>query len=426
MALATVSTPWYRMDNASVMYSAIQREDYSAIYRFSAFMDREVDPAALQRAVDRAMPRFPGFAVRIRRGFFWHYFEPNPSPGPFVREDSADFCRPVRFGEDNGWLVRFLHYGRRISLEVFHAVADGAGALVFFRALLAEYLRQLGEDIPAGCAVDLDSPPSPGELEDAYRRHAGRVSRSFTQVKRAYQDLGTPEPFYTFNVTMGFVPIAQLKERASALGGTVTEYLSAVLIKLLLEKQRQERVHRQRPVALGIPVNLRPYFPTETLRNFIMTVQVSADPRLGDYSLPELVSLVRCQMRLYATPQNLRAVMTRGVKLQYNPLLQLIPSVLKNPIMLRSYRTSGVRPYTATFTNPGYFALPPEMSAHIEHMEVILGQAAVARPHISAIGYGGTMEITFSGTQQENDLEREFFRYLVREGMHVRVESTRG
>ena len=37
-----------------------------------------------------------------------------------------------------------------------------------------------------------------------------------------------------------------------------------------------------------------------------------------------------------------------------------------------------------------------------------------------------TMEITFSGTKQENDLEREFFRYLVREGMHVRVESTRG
>ena len=53
------------------MYSAIQREDYSAIYRFSAVMTELVDPAALQRAIDRTMPRFPSFRVRIHRGAFW-------------------------------------------------------------------------------------------------------------------------------------------------------------------------------------------------------------------------------------------------------------------------------------------------------------------------------------------------------------------
>ena len=35
------------------------------------------------------------------------------------------------------------------------------------------------------------------------------------------------------------------------------------------------------------------------------------------------------------------------------------------------------------------------------------------------------MEMTVSGVQRENDLEREFFRFLVREGLHVRVESNR-
>ena len=423
--MAVSGTPWYRMDNASVMYSAIQREEYSAIYRFSAWLREEVRPDALQRAVDRAMPRFPGFAVRIRRGFFWYYFEPNRANGPFVQPDSADPCRPVRFGEDNGWLVRLLYYGHRVSLEVFHAVADGAGALVFFRAVLAEYLRQTGEDVPVDCAVDLDAPPVAEEWEDAYLRYSSRVSRRMPGVKRAYQDLGTPEPFYTFHVTMGFVPIAQLKARAKALGGTITEYLAAVLLHLLLEKQRRETPRRQKPVSLGIPVNLRQYFPTETLRNFIMTVPVFADPALGEYSLAELVNLVRCQLRLHATPQELQAVLTRGVRLQYNPVLKVIPRVVKNVIMLRSYPRSGVRPFTATFTNPGYFALPEPMACHVEHMEVVLGQAAVPRPHVSAIGYGDTMEITVSGVQRERDLEREFFRFLVRDGLHVRVESNR-
>ena len=75
---------WYRLDNAAMMYSAIQRENYSAIYRFSSVMTELVDPAALQRAIDKTMPRFPSFRVHIKRGFFWYYFEPNVAPGPFL------------------------------------------------------------------------------------------------------------------------------------------------------------------------------------------------------------------------------------------------------------------------------------------------------------------------------------------------------
>ena len=114
---------WYRLDNAGVLYSAIQKEKYSAIYRFSAVMTERVDPDALQRAVEKTMPRFPGFRVRIKKGAFWYYLEPNNAPGPFVKRDISNPCQPVRFKEDNGWLVRFFYYERRISLEVIHALS---------------------------------------------------------------------------------------------------------------------------------------------------------------------------------------------------------------------------------------------------------------------------------------------------------------
>ena len=76
---------WYPLDNAGVLYSALQKEKYSAIYRFSAVMAERVDRDALQRAVDKTMPRFPSFGVRIKKGAFWYYFEPNSAPGPFVK-----------------------------------------------------------------------------------------------------------------------------------------------------------------------------------------------------------------------------------------------------------------------------------------------------------------------------------------------------
>ncbi|MFQ9918308.1 MAG: hypothetical protein ACLRWQ_19885 [Flavonifractor plautii] len=62
---------WYPLDNAGVLYSALQKEKYSAIYRFSAVMAERVDRDALQRAVDKTMPRFPSFGVRIKKGAFW-------------------------------------------------------------------------------------------------------------------------------------------------------------------------------------------------------------------------------------------------------------------------------------------------------------------------------------------------------------------
>ena len=417
---------WYKLDNAGVLYSAIQKEEYSAIYRFSAVMDALVDPKALQRAVDRTMPRFPGFAVRIKKGAFWYYFEPNTAPGPFVRRDIANFCQPVRFQEDNGWLVRFYYYQRRISVEVFHALSDGAGALVFFRTLLAVYLRELGVPVPNGEGVlDVDEPPQREELEDAYARYAGRRVLREGGLTGAYQNTGTPEPFYTLNVTLGLVPVDQLKSKARSLGVSITEYLTAVLLQTILDNQRRDHPHRLRPVALAIPINLRPYFPSQTLRNFILTVRPCIDPTLGDYSFEEILSQVHHFMRYQINAPRMRAVFTGNVRFQTNRLLQVIPIALKNPVMAFGYWLAGVRPYSGTYTNPGVFQVPDTMAAHIERMEVVLGQATNPRVHCASISYGNTMAITFAGTQKETDTEREFFRFLVRQGIHVKVESNR-
>ena len=418
---------WYTLDNAGILYSAIQKEEYSAVYRFSAVLTEPVDPEALQRAVDECMPRFPGFAVRIKRGAFWYYLEPNDAPGPFVKPDIANPCQPVRFQEDNGWLIRFYYYERRISLEVFHALSDGAGAMVFFRTVLAAYLREMGHDVPyAGPGMlDLREPPLKEEREDAYARYAGKRTLRGGMKKKAYPNTGTPEPFYTFNVTMGFVPLDKLRQTAGDLGVTVTEYLAAVFLKVLIDKQRRENPVRERPVALAIPVNLRPWFPSATLRNFIITIRPCIDPSLGEYPFEDVLNYTHHYMRMAQDRAQMRAAFTGNVRFQTNKLLGIIPVFLKNPIMALSYRLAGVRPYSGTYTNPGAFRVPHEMRPHISHMEVILGQATVPRPHCASISYGNTMEITFAGTQKETDTERDFFRFLVKAGIPVKVVSNR-
>jgi hypothetical protein len=84
-----------------------------------------------------------------------------------------------------------------------------------------------------------------------------------------------------------------------------------------------------------------------------------------------------------------------------------------------------VRPYTATFTNPGAFRVPESMAPYIQRMEVILGQATRPSPHCASISYGDTMEVTFAGTGRSSETERLFFTHLVQEGIPVQVISNR-
>lgn len=417
---------WYQLDNAGVLYSALQSSTYSPVYRFSAVLDRRVDPAALQRAVDRTMPRFPTFDLRLRRGVFWHYFESDDRPGPFVQEDVRNCCQPMDLGGVESRLVRVYYYENRVSIECFHALSDGGGAMVFFKTLLAVYFRELGEAVPNTHGVlDVDEPPQDEEQEDAYHRYAGgRAARGGWQ-KTAYHPSGTPEPYYTLNITQGLLSVSAVKERAKGYGATITEYLSAVLIWTLLERQREEEPDRERPVALDIPINLRTAFPSKTLRNFILTARPCIDPRLGDYTFAEVVEQVHHQLRLEVSKPLMRGKLTGNVNFQKNPLLKLVPLAIKDPVMELSYRLVGVRPFSTTYTNPGIFTLPPEAGRHVQWVEVVLGQPYVDTVNCASVSFGDVMAISFAGNIRQRDVEGRFFRFLVREGLHVKVLSNR-
>ncbi|MEG2678592.1 MAG: hypothetical protein RR949_01565 [Oscillospiraceae bacterium] len=427
MAAKKSSKPgWYRIDNAGVLYSALQSDTYSAVYRFSAVMTEPVDPVALQRAIDKTMPRFPSFNVRIRKGLFWYYFEPEQRPGPFVQPDINNPCMPIRFYDNDSRLIRFYYYNHRISLECFHAVSDGVGSMTFFKTLLAVYLGELGHPIPCEKGVlDVNDPPRREELEDSYLKYATVKPIRGKWEKTAYPAEGTPEEFYTLNVTMGLVPLDQLRDKAHSYGVSVTEYLTAAYIHVLLERQKLTHPHTPKPVALVVPIDLRGWFPSETLRNFILTVRPSIDPAFGEYSFPEIVSQVHHYMRMNICRQSMQGRFVANVNFIRHPVLKFVPAVIKDMAMSLSYKMVGVRPYSSTYTNPGAFKVPKEMEPHIKRMEVMLGQPFGSRVNCASISYGNQMAITFAGTIRESDIEGGFFRFLVKEGLPVRVESNR-
>ncbi|MDE7251995.1 MAG: alcohol acetyltransferase [Acetatifactor sp.] len=418
---------WYKLDLSAIVYPTLQRRDFSSVYRLSVLLKEEVRPDVLQQALDMTLPRFPTYKAAIRKGLFWRYLEPNNRPGPFVQEDVKNPCQPMYFKANNRYLVRVYYYGKRISLEAHHSLGDGTGGMCVLQTLVAVYLRLLGhsEIENEGFVLNIEENPDPEELEDAYMKYANAKVCPPRPGERAYRVRGTKEPFYTLNIIDGIMSVSEVMKVAKQYHATITEYLNAVLLYALLTKQETDWHIRLRPAKIAMPVNLRRFFPSKTLRNFITMIYPGVDPRLGEYSFEEIVAHVHNYMRYYINEKFLRGDITTNAATQRNPFIRVVPLFIKDFVVRLFYTKVQDRNSSAGLTNMGALHVPEGMKPYIERFDIYMGQPFSSRTNCAIISFEDTLTVNFASSIMEADVERYFFRKLVQDGIHVKIESNR-
>ncbi|MCM1056358.1 MAG: alcohol acetyltransferase [Firmicutes bacterium] len=418
---------WYKLDLSAIVYPTLQRHDFSSVYRLSVVLKEEIQPEVLQKALDMTLPRFPTYKAAIRKGLFWRYLEPNDRPGPFVQEDVKNPCQPMHFKANNRYLIRVYYFRSRIALEAHHSLGDGTGGMCVLQTLAATYLRLLGhtEIQNGGFVLDIDGTPDSEELEDAYMRYANAKVCPPRLQEKAYRVRGTAEPFYTLNIIDGIMSVSEVMEVAKRYQATITEYLNAVLLQALLTKQLKEGRRRLRPVKIAMPVNLRRFFPSGTLRNFITMIYPGVDPRLGEYTFEEIVVQVHNYMRYYINEKLLRGDITTNAATQRNPLIRVVPLFLKDLVVRTFYTKVQDGNSSAGLTNMGALKVPEGMKPYIERFDIYMGQPFSRRTNCAIISFEDVLTVNFASSIIEADVERYFFRRLVQDGIHVRIESNR-
>ncbi|NLL80036.1 MAG: alcohol acetyltransferase [Clostridiales bacterium] len=417
---------WYKLDLSAIVYPTLQRKDFSSVYRLSVLLKEDIKPGILQQAVHITMERFPTYKTAIRKGLFWRYLEPNLRPGPFVEEDIKNPCMPMPFRANNRYLVRIYYYRNRISLEAHHCLGDGTGGMCVLQTLTATYLRLLGAKITnGGFVLDVREAPHPEELEDAYLRYANAKVCPPRLGEKAYRVRGTKEPFYTLNIIDGIMSVKEVMHVASQYHATITEYLNSVLLYALLQKQQSEWHLKERPVKIAMPVNLRRFFPSRTLRNFITMIYPSIDPRLGDYSFDEIIQHVHNYMRFYINEKFLRGDITTNASTERNPFIRIVPLFIKDFVVRTFYTKIQDKNSSAGLTNMGALKVPEDMKPYIERFDIYMGQPFSSRTNCAIISFEDILTINFASSIIEADVERLFFRKLVEDGIHVKIESNR-
>ena len=416
---------WMPLDNAAKIYPAARSSHWTNVFRMSATLKEDVDIAVLQSALDVTARRFPSIACRIRRGMFWYYLQQLPH-APAVREENSYPLAHMSWKEVRKCAFRVIVYKKRIAVEFFHSLTDGTGATVFLKTLLAEYLQQKYDiRIPPehGVLGRLED-PSPEELEDSFLKHAGPVSAS-RRENTAWRLTGTPELDGFLNITCFRVPVDKILEEARHYGVSLSVFLCAVMMQALLHLQEKQfpNVRHRKHVRVQIPVNLRRLFPSKTLRNFAYYTTPEVNPRLGQYTFPELCKIAHHTVGLELNPQHMASKIAANVNSELLLPVKIMPLFLKNIVMKLIFNTVGERKSCLSLSNLGIFQLPESMVPYVDRVDFILSPQAQAPHNCGAITFGDTLNINFTRDIQEPDLEREFFCVLRDLGIPVTVES---
>ncbi len=411
---------WDKLDNTAHLFPVIAGERMSNTYRISVTLKEMVDPELLQQALDIVLPRFDGFNLRLRHGFFWYYFEENGKPAPRVKEEKKFPCRFIRPNRNNSYLFRVSYYKYRINLEVFHVLTDGMGGFNFVRELTYQYLRlrypeivgQTGDSLSSGTTLN---------REDSFMKHYKKTAPKKYKTQRAYLIKG--ERFHNgeFGVMHGYIPLAELKTVCKQYGVSINEYLVSAFIWSVYN----EYLHgmpSDKPIRVAVPVNLRPYFNSITTKNFFVMTSAEFYPTKESYTFEELTQTVRESLRSQMTSEHLEEIFSYNVSNQKRWYLKIVPLPLKNLAMRHVYSQSALA-NTTTITNVGVIQIDEPYKQYIDQFHAFLSLSKGQYIKGTVLTYNGTLVFSFSYDLVDPSVQRGFFRRLAQDGLHVEIES---
>lgn len=414
---------WMTLDNGGRVFPGQNTRRWSNVFRLGVQLKEKVDPQILSNALEKTFERFPFFRVRMRKGFFWNYFEYNEKECP-VKHDVSNFGYRINFKENNGFLFRVFYHEKRINIDFYHALCDGHGATVFLSTLVGEYLRLKGKKISCNQFVlDVKEIYTPEEVEDAYCRYASGNSKSKLSDKTAYHKKGTKLPLYYANYTSAIMSFKKVHQLCKKYNVTITEFLGAVLLEIHCRKAL-ESGKKYKNVSVQIPVNLRKPFESVTMRNFVLCLVVNFNPCEGEFTFEDVLRSVSRQLRESYDKNSMNAYITKTHKLG-NRAIKFVPLAIKNSLVKIFFNITAEYSTSVLISNLGPVNIPDDMKKHVEKYLFYTGPGLVNGARCGVVTCDDNLVLTFSNCYEESDIEEEFMKKLVSFGADVTVETNR-
>ncbi|MFA6856018.1 MAG: hypothetical protein WCR31_02315 [Treponema sp.] len=431
-------TTWYSIDTAGKLFPSVSDSNNSSFFRVAAVLREAVNPVIFQETVNRVRPRFSFFFVRLRRGTFWNYLEENNEP--FLVEQETDFpCTASQFGRHDSHLIRFLYSGNRLSIELFHSITDGKGAMEFLKTVLFNYFVTAAEnnkEIPAYIPeniVNIQSVPVIDDYENSFLRFTRLNRKDFKlEIRKfppnSYHIKGISHGEKYSGVITGLLDSEQFNKYARSKETTVTGCFTAMLIYSIYTTRIKFGTEKK-PVVISVPVNLRKRFPSVTFRNFFVVVNIAFSfndtiPEDAECLFDTILKSVSIQLEELTRKENLQREIDKIILFDKNRIGRWVPLRIKHLFVRLGFNLFGEARRTITLSNMGELELPSETAHYVDHAEALLYPSSKCPVNCAIVTVNGVMSVSFTRTIEETDIIRSFFMLLKQKtGLQIQVYS---
>ena len=407
---------WRKLDNAALAFPLVTGKNDTRVFRFYCELKEAVDPEVLQKALDETMKRYPLFQAVLRKGLFWFYLE-RRQINPMVKEEKKPPCSRLYIPDKKTLLFEVTYYKNRINFEVYHALTDGTGAMHFLQELIQNYLMQKYPQ--AGLThMEMDEAVTPWDQEeDSFSQYYSARSDGKTEKKpHAVRLKGEKRAHEDMEITELNIPVKEIHSKAKAYGVSITIFLAAVMLCAIGEEIPKSK--RKRPVTLMVPVNLRNYFPSQSMANFFGWIEVG-HTFTESTTLEEVVEHVKEQFEQELVQENIARHMSGYVRLEKNPFLRAVPLEIKRYFLILG-ASLGSRSITAVYSNIGIVRFPPGYEAYIEHVGIF---ASTDILQLCSCSYQDQMLLGFTSKLPDNKIQRNFQKILKEESVSYKEEK---
>ena len=411
---------WHKLDNTANIFPVISSKNFSSVYRVSVRLTKDILPDVLQNALDVTLPLFECFNVRLRHGLFWYYFEANKKK-PLIGQELSIPCTYFDPSSNNQFLFKVYYFKKRISLEVFHAITDGTGALNFLKEMTCNYIRLANQEDFAGQKTAGPSVDMTSNIEDSYVKNFKKQRKEGYSTTQAYQMKGEKLPLYLVGIIHGYFDTQSLLNICRSKNATISQYLAAVIIWCIYREYLNEQPHKH-PIQISIPVNLRPFYDSTTMMNFFSVFSVGLRIEKCDYTFEEMLVIVKTQFKEQLTKENFSKKIAFNVATGKNIFVRFLPLPIKNLSVKIGYMLSA-KANSFSFSNLGRIEVPEIYRKYIDKFEVLLTATNAETIKCGLCTFEGQSLMTFTSRLGDTYLQRAFFRRLAVDGLEIVIES---
>ncbi len=411
---------WYRMDKSAVIYPMSITPSTQSLFRLTATLKEHIDREQLLEAVETILPRFPTFAVELRRGFFHHYFDTNTKT-PVIKEDNGRLFQKIDFVGNHHYLFRITYFRSKLNVDFFHALCDGTGAMEFMKSLVYQYLICTGKEFSDHSNIKvITEAVSPAELQDAfttyYRKYKlfGGVIGKMTG-KDALQVKGKRFHKAGYGLIEGYIKTPALIAAAKRRNTTVTVYLAAVAMLSVAEVYAKG--YSKKDIDVMIPINLRNIFPSTTVTNFTSLAKCKIDPNSTPRTIESYISVISEQLKQEMDKDALRDKISLTSFLDRTFFMKIMPLAMKTMIIKLSRLLSVKTKQTMIISNMGVVSLPQEVGEQISRISFNSNVSRKVPRNMAVVSMGGTTTVSFTRQLVSTEMERLFFTKLIEEGI---------